>query len=60
MAVSEFLKYGIESGLFLVQSEHVLTHTGLVLVQVKVSSGSFLVQTGHVLDQAPDLFLQIL
>ena len=56
MAVSEFPKYGIEPGLLLVQSGHVLTHTGLVLVQVKVSSGSFLVQTGHVLDQAPDLF----
>ena len=56
MAVSEFPKYGIESGLFLVQSGHVLTHTGLVLVQVQVSSGPFLVHNGHVLDQAPDLF----
>ena len=49
MAVSEFLKYGIESGLFLVQSEH-------VLVQGHVSSGLFLVQTGQVMDQARDLF----
>ena len=57
MAVSEFPKYGIEPGLFLVQSGHVLTHTGLVLVQVQVSSGLFLVQTGPVLDHARDLFL---
>ena len=57
MAVSEFPKYGIEPGLFMVQSGHILIHTGLVLVQVQVSSGPFLVQTGHVLDQARDLFL---